>query len=355
MMLDHIAYEPGVLRLLDQTKLPGATEFLELRDWPSVARAIAAMNVRGAPAIGITGAYGVALAVRALSDERDFLAEVARAAASLASARPTAVNLSWAVNRVLDDVRARTAAREDAESIVAGAENAARAIHDEDVDACRRIGDAGATLIPKGARVLTHCNTGSLATGGYGTALGVIRSAWRDGNLEQVLVAETRPVLQGARLTAWELKQDGIPHALITDSMAAHFMARGLVQVVVVGADRIVRNGDVANKIGTYGLAVLARAHGLPFVVAAPLSSFDPAIASGAGIPIEERDPREVTHVGGQAIAPDGTQAYNPAFDVTPAKYVTAIATEQGLIRPPFDAPIAALLQGRARAVAVNS
>ena len=343
MNIAHIAYEPGVLRLLDQTKLPGAIEFLELRDWQSIARAIAAMNVRGAPAIGITGAYGMAIAARQHAAARDFLKQMAGAAHGLANARPTAVNLSWAVTALLEDVLTRFESGEQAGAIVEAVERAARKIHEDDIETCRRIGDAGSKLIPTDSEVLTHCNTGGLATGGYGTALGIIRSAWRDGRLKRVLVGETRPLLQGARLTAWELRQDGIPHALIADSMAAHFMRHRRVQAVVVGADRIARNGDVANKIGTYGLAVLARAHGIPFIVAAPMSSFDPVNATGESIPIEERDPDEVTRFGGVSIAPEATEALNPAFDITPAEYVTAIVSEHGAVRPPYEDAISAL------------
>ena len=355
MTIRHIAYEPGHLRLLDQTKLPAATEFLDLRDWPSVARTIKAMNVRGAPAIGIAGAYGMALAVRATANKADLLEEATRAGKGLAEARPTAVNLSWAVDLMLETLRAAVARGDAPAAIVTEIERAARKIHDDDIEACKRIGDAGAELIPARASVLTHCNTGSLATGGYGTALGIIRSAWRDGKIERVLVGETRPLLQGARLTAWELREDGIPHVLITDSMAAHFMQQGRVQAVIVGADRIARNGDVANKIGTYGLAVLARAHGIPFIVAAPLSTFDLSIASGARITIEERDESEVTHVQGMLVAPEGTAAANPAFDVTPAEYVTAIVTEHGVAHPPYDASIAHLHRGAVGAAVVTT
>jgi len=351
MTVVHIAYEPGVLRLLDQTKLPGTIEFLELRDWQSVARAIAAMNVRGAPAIGICGAYGMALAAREHAADRDFLKQMAGAAHGLSNARPTAVNLSWAVAKSLDDVLSRFEAGEQPTAIVDALERAARKIHDDDVETCRRIGDAGAALIPSGSEVLTHCNTGSLATGGYGTALGIIRSAWREGRVTRVLVGETRPLLQGARLTTWELRQDGIPHVLIADSMAGHLMRHRRVQAVVVGADRIARNGDVANKIGTYSLAVLARAHGIPFIVAAPVSSFDPACATGESIQIEERAADEVTRFGGVPIAPEGTQALNPAFDVTPAEFVTAIVSERGAIRAPFEDAISAL-HGPAEAAA---
>src|SRR5579864_5961657 len=329
MMPRHIDYEPGMLRLLDQTKLPDAVEFVELRDWQSVARAIEVMQVRGAPAIGIAGAYGMALAAHAYAARSDLQMRMMQAGAGLTKTRSTAVNLSWAVHRMLDAMRTLLPARGAASDIAGALDREARAIHEEDVAACRRIGDAGAVLIPSGASVLTHCNTGSLATGGYGTALGIVRSAWRDGKLKRALVGETRPVLQGARLTAWELAQDAIPHTLIADSAAAHFMKRGEVQAVVVGADRIARNGDVVNKIGTYALAVLAREHGIAFLVAAPSSTFDLGAESGDTIPIEERDAREVTEIRGVRLAPGGTEAANPAFDVTPAEYVTAIVTER--------------------------
>ena len=336
----HIVYENGVLRLLDQTKLPGTVEFVELRDWQAVARAISAMIVRGAPAIGITGAYGLALAVRASARQPDFIPALDNAAAGLSAARPTAVNLAWAVGKVRDRVASLAATGASAAELVAAAEQVAKAIHDDDIDRCRRIGSFGAPLLPSGKDVMTHCNTGSLATGGYGTALGIIRSAWREGRIRGVLATETRPLLQGARLTAWELLSDGIPHTLITDSMAAHFMKTGNVGAVIVGADRIARNGDTANKIGTYGLAVLARDHGIPFIVAAPLSTFDPRAASGDDIPIEQRDPREVTSFAGVAVAPAGSSAANPAFDVTPSEYITAIVTERGALAAPFEQSI---------------
>jgi methylthioribose-1-phosphate isomerase len=343
MNAPHIDYTPGVLSLLDQTKLPATVEYLELRRWPEVVAAIKGMVVRGAPAIGIAGGYGMALAAREYAMQPDLLTRLIRAAETLAAARPTAVNLAWAVGYVLGVARSRVEGQQLPSGIVEAIEDAARKIHHDDIESCKRIGDAGARLIPDGAGILTHCNTGNLATGGYGTALGIIRSAWRDGRLTRVYVGETRPRLQGARLTAWELAQDGIPHTLITDSMAAHFMRRGDVHAVVVGADRIARNGDVANKIGTYGLAVLAREHRIPFIVAAPKSTFDPYVDSGAQIPIEERDAREVTEIQGAAIAPALTPAANPAFDVTPAEYVTAIVTELGVLRPPYRDSIAHL------------
>ena len=336
----HIVYSNGILRLLDQTKLPGALEYVELGDWRSVAKAISGMVVRGAPAIGITGAYGLALAVRESAGRADFLTSLDLAASGLTAARPTAVNLAWAVGKVRDRVTTIASRGPSAAELTDVADRAAKAIHDDDIERCRRIGDLGAPLLPRGKDVMTHCNTGSLATGGYGTALGIIRSAWRDGAIRGVLATETRPFLQGSRLTAWELGTDGIPHTIITDSMAAHFMTTGNVGAVVVGADRIARNGDTANKIGTYGLAVLARAQGIPFIVAAPLSTFDPRIASGAEIPIEQRDPHEVTSFAGVMVAPAGSPAANPAFDVTPAEFITAIVTERGILKPPFETSI---------------
>lgn len=360
----HISYQPGVLRLLDQTQLPAATTFLELRTSPEVAAAIKRLCVRGAPAIGIAAAYAMAIEAhdqaRRDLDDGEFLRRLEQAAAQLVAVRPTAVNLAWAVDQQLKSARARVASGSSHASIAQALDEAAETIHQEDIAACRRIGDNGAAFLlslagpferesPSNAartnklRILTHCNTGDLATGGYGTALGVIRSAWKSGNLERVLVDETRPLLQGARLTVWELQQDGIPYKLITDSMGPHFMQLKEIDAVVVGADRIARNGDTANKIGTYGLALAAKAHGLPFIVAAPVSTFDTATASGADIVIEERNPQEVTSFAGAASAPIDTIVANPAFDITPAAYVTAIATERGMLAPPFARAIDAL------------
>jgi methylthioribose-1-phosphate isomerase len=296
-----LRWDDGVLLILDQTRLPAEEAWLRCDAPAQVADAIARLAVRGAPAIGVAAAYGLALARPADFDE---------AAKLLATARPTAVNLRWAV----DQVRA------------AGPENAlatARAIEARERDATRRIAEHGATLFAGNERVLTHCNTGALATTGFGTALGVIEAAWRHGAVAQVWVGETRPLNQGSRLTAWELQQSGIPFRVITDSSAGHLMSSGLVDRVIVGADRIAANGDVANKIGTYPLAVLARHHDIPFIVAAPTSTIDPGTATGADIPIEERDPSEVS--------PDGFPAANFAFDVTPAALVTALVTEEGV------------------------
>ena len=318
-----------LVRLLDQRKLPAEETWLELSTAGEVAEAIRTLAVRGAPAIGVAAAYGVAVEARRGAGP----ARLREAAALLQRARPTAVNLAWAVRRIAGLIEAGPAA------LLAEA----HAIRDEDEAACRRMGALGAPLLPHGATVLTHCNAGALATAGYGTALGVIRAAREAGNPVKVLAGETRPFFQGARLTAWELPRDQIPVTVLTDGMAGWLMQRGEIQCVVVGADRIAANGDVANKIGTYGLAVLASHHGLPFYVAAPWSTVDLETATGAGIPIEERPSDEVVLIGSQRIAPDGVLARYPAFDVTPAALVTAIVTERGLVRPVGAAALAAL------------
>ena len=329
------------VRLIDQTALPAALQFVDCRTVDELADAIRRMVVRGAPAIGVTAAFGIVLGAReyAGQDSAGLLAHLECVAEQLKATRPTAVNLAWAVDRMLGDARTRASA--GSSDVVARVrtelEHLAQAMADSDVVVNRRMGAHGADLVPQGASVLTHCNTGSLATVEYGTALGVIRAAAEAGKIRNVLVDETRPFLQGARLTAWELQQDGIPQTLISDNMAGHFMAQGEVDVVVVGADRIAANGDVANKIGTYTLAVLCKEHGIPFYVAAPTSTIDLALASGRDIPIEERSADEVTRLGGVQIAPDGVQAAHPAFDVTPARYVTAIVTEQGVHRRPYE------------------
>ncbi len=318
-----------VVRVLDQKRLPAEESWLELTSSREVAAAIADLTVRGAPAIGVAAAFGLAVDAR-----RGAAAPALRAAAErLVKARPTAVNLAWAVRRMSRRIGLGP------EALLAEAQ----AIRDEDEAACRRIGALGAPLIPPKARVLTHCNAGALATAGYGTALGVVRAAVESGNPISVFADETRPFLQGARLTAWELKRDGIPVTLLTDGMAGWLMARGEIACVVVGADRIAANGDVANKIGTYGLAVLAAHHGLPFYVAAPWSTVDLDTATGAAIPIEERGDEEVLTLAGQRIAPAGVPARYPAFDVTPAALVTAIVTERGVVHRPLDAGLRAL------------
>ncbi len=327
-----VAFRDGAVVFIDQRKLPHEEVYVACRTEDEVARAIADMVVRGAPAIGVAAGYGMALAAarheRLGADAQRRALE--RAARTLGAARPTAVNLFWAIDKM--SARVRGCARAPG-PLARDLLRLARRMHEEDVAVCRAIGDLGATLLPENARVLTHCNAGGLATAGYGTAGGVIRSGFRDGRVREVFVDETRPFLQGARLTAWELGRDGIPVVLITDSMAAHCMSLGKVGAVVVGADRVAANGDVANKIGTYGLAVLARAHGVPFYVAAPTSTLDARSETGADIPIEERPEEEVRSFGGKTIAPEGVRAFNPAFDVTPARFVDALVTEKGIVR----------------------
>jgi methylthioribose-1-phosphate isomerase len=320
--------------LLEQRLLPREEVYRTYATSDDVAEAIRAMVVRGAPAIGVTAAYGMVLAAHAARglDAHAYLDVMRGAGARLDASRPTAVNLAWAVRRCLGRAE-QHASRPGAERHADLAE-LARAIHREDVDACRAMGRVGALRFPDEGVVLTHCNAGALATGGYGTALGVIRAAVEAGKRIRVLADETRPYLQGARLTAWELSEDGIPVEVITDSMAGHFLQRGEVSAIVVGADRIARNGDVANKIGTYGLACLAHAHGVPFYVAAPFSTVDVATPDGRSIPIEERSSDEVARVGDTVLVPAGVRARHPAFDVTPARLVTAIFTECGEILP---------------------
>ncbi len=334
----------GLLRMLDQSHLPGRCDVLACRDAATVAEAIRALRVRGAPAIGIAAAYGLALHARTglPSEPAAALAYLQAGAAWLRSTRPTAVNLAWALERLL-----ALADRQLAGGVVAGLPERllaeAHATAAEDAAACRAMGELGAALIEDGDTLLTHCNAGALATGGMGTALAPIYVAHRAGKRLRVYVDETRPVLQGARLTAWELQHASVPLTLITDSMAAHIMRRVGVRAVFVGADRIAANGDVANKIGTYGLAVLAREHGIPFYVVAPRSTLDLTLPDGDAIPIEERAPEEVTGVRGVPLAPEGVAVANPAFDVTPARYVTAIITEAGVARAPFAAGLAAV------------
>ena len=329
------------LVLLDQRALPHDVRYIECHDADSAADAIRRMVVRGAPAIGITAAYAVALSVRKhfARAPDDWRRGVATDLIMLRASRPTAVNLMWA----LDVMGAACAALED--EPFAPMLALAQRLHGEDLAANRTMGDLGAALIARGSGVLTHCNAGALATAGHGTALGVIRSGWRDGRITSVYAGETRPWLQGARLTAWELMQDGIDVTLIADSAAAWLMAQGRVQWVIAGADRIAANGDTANKIGTYGLATLARAHGLRFMIAAPLSTVDLATASGADITIEHRDGSELTQLAGVAVAAPGVRALNPVFDVTPAHLIDALVTERGVIERPHAGAIAALFE----------
>jgi methylthioribose-1-phosphate isomerase len=322
--------------LLDQRRLPTEEVSVECRTWEEVAEAIRSLAVRGAPAIGVTAAFGAALAALAspATTADDLVADLEVGIKGLAATRPTAVNLFWALDRMRRHALEHRAlpAGDLRASLVAEAES----ILEEDVAANRRLGAHGASLVPDGARILTHCNAGGLATAGYGTALGVVRAAVEAGKRPFVWVDETRPVLQGARLTAWELAKEGIPHTVIADVAAASMMAHAEIDLVVVGADRIAANGDTANKIGTYSLAVLAQAHRLPFYVAAPFSTIDSSLPDGRVIPIEERDAREVQELAGLRLVPDGTPARNPAFDVTPAALITAIITERGVFRPPY-------------------
>ena len=343
-MLPTVAWDGEAVVMIDQRRLPHDETYLRCRDAHEVAQAIRDMAIRGAPAIGVAAAMGLALSVRQSADasEASLRAAFERAAEELAGTRPTAVNLFWAIERMRRRLESHLGRGPGLEASLL---SEALAIEREDLEACRRIGDLGAELLPPRARILTHCNAGALATAGYGTALGVVRSAARQGRLEHIFADETRPLLQGARLTAWELARDGIPATLITDGMGGHLMARGEVNAVVVGADRIAANGDVANKIGTFSLAVLAHAHSLPFLVAAPVSTIDLGTPTGDGIPIEERAAAEVTHCGDARIAPEGVAVRNPAFDVTPARYVTAIVCERGVARPPFGESLAALVR----------
>ena len=324
----------GKVRFLDQTRLPREEVWKETAEYSVIAEAIRRLEVRGAPLIGVAAAYGLALAALSI-DERDparFRLRLEEAAAELLSTRPTAVNLSWAIARSLQTIESLSQIDEIRRALV----HEGRRIHEEDVAANQRMGQHGASILPRDARVMTHCNAGALATGGYGTALGVIRAARARGELRHVYATETRPLLQGARLTAWELASEDIPFTLIVDGAAGSYMRRGLVDAVVVGADRIAANGDVANKIGTYQHAVLAHENSIPFYVAAPISTIDLSISSGAEIPIEERSPEEVTSLRGQVIAPEGVSAGNPAFDVTPSTYITAIITENGVVKAPY-------------------
>ena len=336
MPIEPVRWAHDRLELLDQTLLPVREVVRHYARWEDVADAIRTLVVRGAPAIGVAAAYGVALAARE-SHAKTFdtlLADLETAIKGLAATRPTAVNLFWALERMRRTALGLAGQSPDAVRTRLLVE--AETIRTEDIAANRAMGAHGAALVPDGARILTHCNAGALATAGYGTALGVIRAAHEQGKVALVWVDETRPVMQGARLTAWEMVHEGIPHRLIADVAAGSVMARGEVDMVVTGADRIAANGDTANKIGTYAVAVLARHHEVPFYVAAPFSTIDPSLASGREIPIEERDAGEVRRTGGQQTAPEDSPVYNPAFDVTPAELITAIITERGVFRPPY-------------------
>ena len=340
--------QKGIVRILDQSRLPQEEVYIECRSHLEVAEAIRDMRIRGAPAIGVAAAMGLALAAQNIAAESfdGFYSRLKEAAETLARTRPTAVNLFWALRKMercaldnkelsLENLKERL--MEEAQRVLEG-----------DVQSNRAIGLAGRSLIPDGASILTHCNTGALATAGYGSALGIVRAAFEEGKRLTVYVDETRPYLQGARLTAWELHKEGIPFVLITDSAAGYLMKLRKIDLVLVGADRIAVNGDVANKIGTYSLAVLAHEHGVPFYVAAPLSTFDVGVSSGEEIPIEERNHEEVTHFMGIPIAPEGARAFNPAFDITPGRLVSAFITEQGVIRPPYMESLKGLYNARA-------
>ncbi len=322
------------VRILDQSRLPQKEAYLELKRYQDIASAITGLKIRGAPAIGVAGAYGIVLAALKIKAKAkgDFMQELRAASQALTGTRPTARNLFGAIERMLKTAEAGKDVGQIKKALVAEAVR----IHGEEAEATLKLSRLGAGLIKDGSTVLTHCNTGALATAGYGTALGVIRQAFEQGKKIKVLATETRPLPQGARITAWELKQANIPFRLITDSMAGYFMSRGEVDCVIVGADRIASNGDTANKIGTYTLAVLAGEHKIPFYVAAPTTTIDPSLASGEEIPIEQRSPEEVTRIQGVSVAPVGIEAANPAFDVTPHRYITAIITESGIIRKPF-------------------
>jgi methylthioribose-1-phosphate isomerase len=334
-MVPTVEWKAGMVRLLDQSKLPGSVEFLDCRDYQTVAEAIRTLKVRGAPAIGVTAAMGVALGAQQIhaNDYPTFWQAVVTICDELAATRPTAVNLFWALERM--KVKLVSLQTEPVSAIKQALELESQAILEEDIALCKTMGRHGAELIHDGETVLTHCNAGSLATAGYGTALGVIRAAWEQGKRINVIADETRPVLQGARLTAWELMQDQIPVTLITDNMAGSLMRQGKIHLCIVGADRIAANGDVANKIGTYSVAVLAKAHHIPFYVAAPYSTIDLNTQSGDEIPIEQRNPSEVTTIhGSHLFAPKDVPVYNPAFDVTPAEFITGIITERGVFKP---------------------
>ena len=337
-MIPTLAWTPEGVRFIDQTKLPLEESFVLAATYEQVAEAIVAMVVRGAPAIGVSAAYGIALGAlhTKAATPLEFAPEFDRICARLAATRPTAVNLFWAIARIKRLFANLLASGATLVQIQQRILAEADAMYNEDIAACKTMGAFGAELLPQEGGVLTHCNAGALATCGYGTALGVIRSAVEQGKRIHVFADETRPFLQGARLTAWELMASNIPTTVICDNTAASLMRQGRIQAVVVGADRIAANGDTANKIGTYNVAILAKEHAIPFYVAAPWSTIDLATATGDSIPIEERSPLEVTHHGGKQLTPNGVGICNPAFDVTPAKYVTAIITERGVLRAPY-------------------
>ncbi len=334
MLIQPIEWLNNRVKILDQTRLPQEETYLELKRYQDIASAINELKIRGAPAIGVAGAYAIALGALEIvsSSEEDFLEKYHRVSQAIAATRPTARNLFRAIERMNGIAESGVGVEQTKKALV----GEAIIIHSEEAEATKKISQSGAKFIKNGFTVLTRCNAGPLAATGYGTSLGVIIQAKEQGKNVKVFATETRPLLQGARLTTWELKKAGIPVTLITDSMAGYFMSQGLIDCVIVGADRIAANGDTANKIGTYTLAVLAKENGIPFYVAAPTTTIDPSLPSGKEIPIEQRNPEEVTHVRGLRIATEGTDIQNPAFDVTPYRYITAIITERGIIRKPF-------------------
>jgi len=344
-MIPTLEWLPEGVSFLDQTKLPLEETYILATDYQQVATVIRDMIVRGAMAIGVSGAMGVALGIdrstattiSALNDEVELICN------TLAETRPTAVNLFWGIGEIRDLYNQLAAANTPIPEIKAAVVARARQMYDEDIANCKQLGANGAALLPQKGTVLTHCNAGALAACGYGSALGVIRAAVERGQQIDVFADETRPYLQGARLTAWELMQDNIPTTVLCDNMSAHLMSKGRIQAVIVGADRIAANGDTANKIGTYAVSILAKEHGIPFYVAAPWATLDLQTAHGDLIPIEQRNPRELTHVNGKQITPNGVAIENPAFDVTPARYITAIITERGILRAPYTESIAAM------------
>ena len=337
-MLPTIDFQDDAIIMVDQRKLPTQEVYVRCRTAPEVAKAIRTMVIRGAPAIGVAAAYGIALGVRNSSAKgtRQLAVEFQKICDLMAATRPTAVNLFWAIDRMKRAFADGAQAGESAGELTARLFSEAKLIHDEDVASCKAMGAHGAAMVSDGARVLTHCNAGALATAGYGSALGVIRAAVEQGKKVAVFADETRPFMQGARLTAWELVREGISTTVITESMAGPLMRAGEIDLVVVGADRIAANGDTANKIGTYTVAVMAKEHNIPFYVAAPLSTIDLSTPDGDHIPIEERDQREVSHLGSSQLTPVGAHIRNPAFDVTPFRYITGIITERGILRPPY-------------------
>jgi methylthioribose-1-phosphate isomerase len=350
VMIKTIEWTNDGVRMLDQRKLPTLEEYPVFRTYMEVAHAIKTMVVRGAPAIGVAAAMGIALGVRdsEAANLEQLGADFDTITTTIGSTRPTAVNLFWAIERMKRVFDEATRTDSDQKSIAARLIQEALAIQEEDIENNRRMGAFGQVLLPNSGTILTHCNAGALATAGYGTALGVIRSAVENGKRLKVLADETRPFLQGARLTAWELWKDNIDVRVISDNMAGSFMRQGLVDAVIVGADRIAANGDVANKIGTYSVAVLAKQHEIPFYVAAPISTFDLSIPDGSHIPIEQREPAEVTHIAGVRVVPEGVAVFNPAFDVTPHDLVHAIITERGVATAPYTQSLELLVHGRA-------